>query len=373
MIKHNDKNEHIKHKYLAYLEEAKRLSIKSADVAAAAIADFEKSTNYKDFKLFHIEQARKYKRFLNQSINGRTKKPLAKATIYSRLMAVKAFFIWLAGQPGYKSKISYPDCEYFNPSLNDSHIATAKRPQEVPTIEQITYTIEKMPTNSDVEKRNRALIAFTLLTGIRADAIASLTISNVDLENRFVNLDARHVRTKFRKSSRTTFFPVGREIELIVSDWIDHLTRKLLFSGGDPLFPSTMVAQNKSRRFEAQGLQRINWTKTDSIRKIFNSAFVAANLPYFNPHSFRHTLVQLGEKTCRTPEELKAWSQNLSHEKVLTTLTSYGQVSDSRQAELIKNMTLDIKAVDISSCEKNELTPEVIKRVLVHLQENSEN
>lgn len=46
----------------------------------------------------------------------------------------------------------------------------------------------------------------------------------------------------------------------------------------------------------------------------------------------------LGERICRTPEELKAWSQNIGHERVLTTLTSYGKVPAVRQAELIRGM-----------------------------------
>jgi integrase/recombinase XerD len=35
---------------------------------------------------------------------------------------------------------------------------------------------------------------------------------------------------------------------------------------------------------------------------------------------------------------LKAWSQNLGHEGVLTTFSSYGPVSEKRQAELIKDL-----------------------------------
>jgi hypothetical protein len=62
-------------------------------------------------------------------------------------------------------------------------------------------------------------------------------------------------------------------------------------------------------------------------------AFFNAGLPYFNPHSFRATLVQLGEEVCKSPEEFKAWSQNLGHEKVLTTFTSYGTVACQRQGE----------------------------------------
>ena len=46
----------------------------------------------------------------------------------------------------------------------------------------------------------------------------------------------------------------------------------------------------------------------------------------------------MGERLCRTPEEFKAWSQNLAHEGVLTTLFAYGTVSDHRQREIIAGL-----------------------------------
>ena len=52
MRKHHPKNERIKRQYLAYLEEAKRMSDKTADQVAAAISLFEQSTGYKDFAAF---------------------------------------------------------------------------------------------------------------------------------------------------------------------------------------------------------------------------------------------------------------------------------------------------------------------------------
>ena len=66
---------------------------------------------------------------------------------------------------------------------------------------------------------------------------------------------------------------------------------------------------------------------------------MAGGLEYFNPHSFRKTLAVLGEQRCKTPEELKAWSQNLGHEDVLTTFRSYGEVSSYRQAEIMPALT----------------------------------
>ncbi|PKN25433.1 MAG: hypothetical protein CVU64_19905 [Deltaproteobacteria bacterium HGW-Deltaproteobacteria-21] len=38
------------------------------------------------------------------------------------------------------------------------------------------------------------------------------------------------------------------------------------------------------------------------------------------------------------PEQFKAWSQNLGHEKVLTTFVSYGNVSCQRQGEIIRDL-----------------------------------
>jgi hypothetical protein len=49
------------------------------------------------------------------------------------------------------------------------------------------------------------------------------------------------------------------------------------------------------------------------IRAIFREAFERAGVPYANPHSFRATLAGLGEKLCISPEEFKAWSQNMGH------------------------------------------------------------
>jgi len=65
---------------------------------------------------------------------------------------------------------------------------------------------------------------------------------------------------------------------------------------------------------------------------------VRGGLQYFNPHSFRNTLVRLGQDLCKSPEEFKAWSQNLGHEKVLTTFVSYGAVACDHQGEILRGL-----------------------------------
>ena len=118
------------------------------------------------------------------------------------------------------------------------------------------------------------------------------------------------------------------------------MRQEKLWSLDDPLFPATKIVVGSSRHFEVSGLDRKHWSTAGPIRKIFKDAFASAGLPYFNPHSFRKTLAQLGEKLCRTPEEFKAWSQNLGHEKVLTTFSSYGEVARERQRDIIRELAL---------------------------------
>jgi hypothetical protein len=43
---------------------------------------------------------------------------------------------------------------------------------------------------------------------------------------------------------------------------------------------------------------------------------------------------------CRTPEEIKAWSQNLGHGNVATTMTSYGKIDPHKQGEVIGGISL---------------------------------
>ena len=107
MTKYNATNERIKRQYFAFLKEAKRQSEPSVDTVAAALDRFETYNNRRDFKSFHTKQAIAFKKHLAAQKNQATGKPLSKATLRSTLAALKGFFLWLAGQPGYKSRLSY--------------------------------------------------------------------------------------------------------------------------------------------------------------------------------------------------------------------------------------------------------------------------
>jgi integrase len=337
MKTHNPQNERIKRAYFTYLAEATGFSETTIDGVAKALNRFESYTKFRDFKAFRIEQAKGFKASLAEQVSLRTKDRLSKATLYATLSALKRFFIWLAGQPGFKSRISYCDAEYFNLSAKETRIAKARRQQRVPTLEQIRHVIGRMPAQTEIERRDRALVAFTILTGARDGAIASLRLRHIDIEQGRLDQDAHEgVATKFSKSFPTWFFDVGDDIRQIVVEWVNYLRTEKLWGLDDPLFPATKVAVGNAGHFEAMGIDHKHWSNAGPIRKIFKDAFQNAGILYYNPHSFRKTLALLGGQVCRSPEEYKAWSQNLGHESVLTTFSSYGDVPRNRQAEIIR-------------------------------------
>jgi integrase len=351
--KYSAQNERLKRDYFEYLREAKRYSAQTVDGVAKAIDRFESYTQHRDFRLFHHKAAVAFKGHLRNCL-GEKGQPLSKATLNSTLSALRAFFVWLVDRRGLRPRFGYSDADYFNLSEKEARIATARRNRPGPTLEQVEAVLQCMPANTDIELRNRALVAFTLVTGARDGALASLKIKHIDLQSQAVTQDAREVKTKFSKTFVTFFFPVSEGATQIVNEWIAHLSQELLFGSEDPLFPATHMALNAVGQFEPIGLQRKHWTNATPIRQIFKRSFASAGLPYFNPHSFRKTLAQCAERTCRTPEEFKAWSQNLGHEGVLTTFSAYGAVPLLRQGELIravrsKGASCDALASDVTA------------------------
>jgi integrase len=349
---HNPKNERIKRQYHSYQREAQRRNTASIDAAAKALNRFEESTGFRDFRKFHREQAVAFKRKLDEQLSQTTGERLSRSTVHTILSALRCFFIWLAGQPGYRRRISYSDADYFNLSEKDVRIANARRERPGPTMTQMHCALAAMPSTCPIELRDRAVFAFTLLTGTRDGALISLKMKHLDLRQRRLDQDAREVQTKYSKTFSTWLFPVGAGVFDIIEQWVGYLRVSLHWGEADPLFPATLMGVGAEGQFSALGLDRTHWSTAEPVRRIFKAAFERVDLPYFPPHSVRKTLVRLGEERCRSPEEFKAWSQNLGHEGVLTTFTSYGAVSPGRQAEIIGSLVASRAPVSPSSSDE---------------------
>ena len=179
MTKHNAANERIKRDYFAYLKEAKGRDEATIDGVAKSLDRFEESTNAREFKRFHREQAVAFKATLAKATNVRTGERISKATMLSTLRDLRAFFFWLAHLPGFKSHIGYHDADYFNLSDKDVAVARARREKRVPTLAQVHHVLNAMPADTILERRDRALVAFAALTGARVGISISFFSSQV--------------------------------------------------------------------------------------------------------------------------------------------------------------------------------------------------
>jgi hypothetical protein len=81
-----------------------------------------------------------------------------------------------------------------------------------------------------------------------------------------------------------------------------------------------------------------------------NTGLVEERLHHFH-EVLSDTLVHLGMNDRLSPEQMKAISQNIGHGHVLTTLTSYGEVSYQRQGEIIRGLATPQQAVQLGVSE----------------------
>ena len=65
----------------------------------------------------------------------------------------------------------------------------ARREKKVPTLDQVHRVLATMPAATVLERRDRALVAFTALTGARVAALASFRLEHIDLAAGVVHQD----------------------------------------------------------------------------------------------------------------------------------------------------------------------------------------
>ena len=187
-------------------------------------------------------------------------------------------------------------------------------------------------------------------------AVASFKLKHILLDEQRIEQRPDEVKTKNSKMIITYFFPVGDFLKQIFIEWVNFLKKEKLFDDEAPLFPCTALSLGANDKFSRTLLGSTPWKSTTSLRKVIEEAFHNAGLTYYNPHSFRHTVAQLGYKLCKTPEEFKVWSQNIGHNNPLTTFTSYGSVDEYRQGEIMrsldKNKEFDLAPEEIVALKK---------------------
>jgi site-specific recombinase XerC len=328
----NPSNDRLRHGYIEHRRDAEKVSDKAIDASMRHLSELERFIHGKDFEDLTKAEAKAFADWVHQRPSKAGGEKLSDSSIVHTLSDVRRFYDWLITFKG--RKVDLEAVARLTPSRRVLMGLKSQPDKAVPTPDQIRQMVTVIGDQTMTARRDRALVAFIYLTGMRVGAVISLRCKHVDVAGRRVFQDAREVNTKFGKNMLTNWFPVGDDIEQIVVSWI----AERLENGADPdapLFPATP-------RYRLPGDQTPEkeafWKTAAPVRDVFREACQKAGIPFINPHALRSTLMQLGLELCATWEELKAWSQNLGHETLDTSMVHYGKLDTNRQNALMQGL-----------------------------------
>lgn len=359
----NLKNEKVKERYLNWLRGAKGFSESTIVAIERALADWDDSARHEDYAKFNQRKAEGFKDTLLQA--GNTAGRRSMVTPYHTLRHVKSFFQWLATQQGYKSRISIDSISYLSLDRKKVREITAPKHQAYPSLDYVRKLAGSIEIRTEMDLRDRAMISILLLSGMRDKAVATLPIgalSKKTLEIR--QLPQFGVETKFGKPMITYLWKFDELLLKYVLDWVEYLERVKLFGSTEPMFPRSKVIQNlESLSYESNEVDNKFWSGTGAIRQILRERAMVAGLAYFKPHSFRHAASRLALSYCRTPEEIRAVSQNLGHEDVGTTIMTYGKLDQDRVAAVVSGMDFSNRGEDGISDSEAKALESLIRKI----------
>lgn len=359
------KNERVKRKYWEYLKESTGQSELSKRSIEKAISKYEDATGHEDFALCNPRRAILYKKYLETHLNAKSDKPMGLKSRYHTLRLMSKFVAWLSVQPGYKSKLENGLATYFNLSLADRRQALMPSQPRYPTLEQIKR-ICSFPVTNEIEQRDRALISFVAMTGMRDMAVATLPIGAYNPQTKEIRqLPTMGVKTKFSKEIYTTLLSIDTELCRYFEEWYTYLVVTKKYSLTEPMFPSTemgMVGPDH-HAYIAKGISHNFWADAGPLRNIFRDRALQMGVEYFYPHSYRHFVTAETEKHLSTPEQFKAFSQSLGHEHIATTFSSYGRLSPSRTNEVMREVNFGKSSSDSQDDEKIKQMFDYFKKI----------
>lgn len=168
-------------------------------------------------------------------------------------------------------------------------------------------------------RRGQVAVCMLYLSGMRADALASMPIHCIDLDQREIRqLPEDGVRTKNRKAAVTYLLDIP-ELLAVCQSW-DQMVRSAL--PADALWYSNLTTDGMALLPATHAVLGRTCTVEHDVRLICQAAAV----PYRSPHKLRHGHVVYALKRAHNMAELKAISQNVMHASVTITDQIYGRL-----------------------------------------------
>jgi integrase/recombinase XerC/integrase/recombinase XerD len=242
----------------------------------------------------HVEPAAVTHRLLRRYAAALSEKRSAPATVARKLAALRTFFETLRAHGEIAA----------NPA---DLLAAPRRAKQLPHVlapEDISRLLDRIPTSTPLEMRDRALFEIAYASGLRAEELVDLDVTSVDF-------DAEELRVE-GKGSKTRFVPAGEPALRALTRYLERARGALLQQPGEP----ALFLSKSGRRLSTSDIRRRlrMWARTAAVQGGVH--------PHALRHSFATHLLEGGA-------DLRSIQELLGHASVSTTQI-YTRVESAR-------------------------------------------
>lgn len=216
---------------------------------------------------------------------------LSPDTVHGHLRALRRFFSWCAGEYGLES----------NPMKRIKLPALKQEPKAIDLVD--LRRLIAATANGVADLRNRALLIFLIDTGCRAAGALTLTLGNLDLDDR------RAIVTE--KGDKTRVVPFTIYTAALLWDWIAVRPRTA---------QTVFCSLHRGTPLTLSGLHSL-------IRRLKKQAGVSGRV---NPHSFRHAFAR---EYLNNGGDLASLAQLMGHNDVAVTGNYYARFLEDELAQ----------------------------------------
>jgi len=215
-------------------------------------------------------------------------------TVARKLASIRAFF---------RTLVEHGETQH-NPA---DLISAPKRPQRLPrTLRagEVSALLDRIPTSTPLELRDRALFELAYACGLRAEEIVNLDLESVDF-------DAEQVRVE-GKGGKTRFVPAGEPALRALGRYTERARHALSGGTGE----SALFLSKSGRRLSTSDVRR-------RLRVWARAAAIQGGV---HPHALRHSFAT---HLLDGGADLRAIQELLGHASISTTQT-YTRVESAR-------------------------------------------
>jgi site-specific recombinase XerD len=218
---------------------------------------------------------------------------ISKAGVARKLAAIRAFYGALVRSGAMSS----------NPA---DLVATPKQDRKLPRVlsrEEMQTLLDRIPTRTPLEMRDRAMLELAYSCGLRAEEVVNLNTDSPDFDGERLRIEG--------KGGKTRLVPMGEPAQAALSRYLERARGALVDAGDD----GALLVSKSGRRLHPSDVRR-------RLQRWVREASIAGGV---SPHALRHSFAT---HLLEGGADLRSIQELLGHASLSTTQV-YTQVEPS--------------------------------------------